>query len=523
MNAGFDPRALEARFAPLDRLGRRLWLPAIVNTQGEPVERLAALDRMRARLLAGTPPFEDADAWPDGQVRAAFRAPCDALGLAALARAHEEVTEQVLRSLLWHLDRIAWFEARMPRAGAIEHCAREFAGDWEERNESLREILRVFESLDGVANFARWSEIRGLLQSESWQGVLAARERIAHLPGLAAVIRRLGRARPVPDEALTEVAGTQAGPAEPEWVRRTRDVEMPGVPLETEGIRRSGDFGRMLASEAILLRRRRRLLAAKLAEQTLLTYQHRQFWRETTWVREPGPPRAPAPRPRPVTVAGPMILCVDTSSSMSGAPELIAKAVVLEAMRVAAAERRACMLYAFSGPGDLAVLDLSLRLDGVLAVARFLGESFHGGTDVCEPFERAIDAVATKQWREADLLIATDGEFGAPPALRERLERAKSALGLRVQGALIGDRETIAMRTLCDDVFWVREWRRFRPHVDAAPPIHASDLTRRYFPGAFARDGAGADAAAAAAAAAGEVGAAGNAADPLSPRADRPS
>jgi len=495
----FDPRALERRFEPLEVLGRRLWLPAIVNTQGRPVPRLAALAVGRARLLAGRSPFEPGDAWPDGDVAAAFGAACHQLALGEVARGHEEVTEQVLRSLLWHLDRIAGRAAHAGRAAAIAESARAFHDDWETQREELREVLRIFDSLDGVANFARWTEIRGLLRSEPWLQVLAARERIAQMPKLSALIRRLGRLRPADDLQPRETSVADATERTLQWVRRPREVELPGVPLETEGIRRSGDFDRLLASEIVLLRRRRRLLAARLAEQTLLTYQHRQFWLEAAWVQEEGAPRARRPQPRPELVAGPMIVCVDTSASMAGAPEAVAKAVVLEAMRVAAAERRECLLFAFSGPGDLCELRLGRDVDGLHALAEFLWRSFHGGTDVCEPFERALGAVETRQWRQADLLIASDGEFGAPAALAARLREARDRLGLRVQGILIGDRETIGLREICSDIFWVRDWRRYAPR-EAPPgsaqvdsPVHSRRLTALYFPGAFVGRGAASD------------------------------
>lgn len=486
MSALFDPRALERCFEPLDRLDRRLWLPAIVNTQGHPVVRLAAVAAVTARLVEGHGPFAGGDGWPDADVAAAFGAQCARLEVAGLCLGQREIAEQVVRGLLWHMDRIVAASARLGREAALAECAREFHDDWETRCEELREVLRVFESLDGVANFARWSELRGLLRSQAWIQVVAARERIARLPRLAALIRRLGRSRPVAEDTAESSAVAVRDDAAPQWVRRVREAELPGAPLEAEGIRRSGEFERMLASEAIQLRRRRRLFAARLAEQKLLTYRHRHLWTDLTWVRAPGAAREDAPRPRPRLEAGPMVLCVDTSSSMAGAPEQIAKAIVLEAMRAAHEGRRACLLFSFSGPGDLAELDLTLRSDGLLAGARFLASSFHGGTDVCEPFERALDTLLSSQWRQADILIASDGEFGAPPALLERLDDARARFGLRVQGVLIGDRETIGMKRVCDDIFWVRDWRRHAEHTQVEPSIHASDLTARYFPGALA-------------------------------------
>ncbi len=489
----FDVGELEARFSSLESLGQRLWLTAIVNSQGEPVVRLRALGATRARLLAGEPPLRDGDPWPDPDLARAFGAACARLPLAELARAREEVSDQVLRSLLWHLDQVVGLESRISRQAAIEQLAKAFLDDWQTRFEDLREVLRVFETLDLAASFARWSELRGLLRSQAWLRVLEARERIERMPGVAALIRRLGRARDDPQPELVEEMAPVASRRSPQrWVARTREVDLPGAPLETQGVRRSGEFDRMLSSELLQWRRRRRFLAARRAEQTLLSYEHRQLGHETVLVRAPEQSRDANPRRVPRPQSGPMILCVDTSASMAGAPEQVAKALVLEAVRVAGANRRDCLLFAFSGPGDLVRLELGTGPDALIAVAAFLERSFHGGTDVCEPLEAALAAIGSERWQAADLLIASDGEFGAPSKVRENVLAARERTGLRVQGVLISDRETIGMSELCGNVFWVRDWRMFGAYGQVESPVHASNLTELYFPGAFER-GAGSD------------------------------
>lgn len=55
---------------------------------------------------------------------------------------------------------------------------------------------------------------------------------------------------------------------------------------------------------------------------------------------------------RPAAEMGPIILCLDTSGSMRGAREVVAKALALECMRGAHRQQRPCYLYAFSGPGE---------------------------------------------------------------------------------------------------------------------------------------------------------------------------
>jgi uncharacterized protein with von Willebrand factor type A (vWA) domain len=50
---------------------------------------------------------------------------------------------------------------------------------------------------------------------------------------------------------------------------------------------------------------------------------------------------------RPAAELGPIIVCLDTSGSMVGAREVVAKAVVLECMRGAHNQGRQLLAYAF--------------------------------------------------------------------------------------------------------------------------------------------------------------------------------
>jgi uncharacterized protein with von Willebrand factor type A (vWA) domain len=485
----FDPLRLERKLAALDMLSRRLWLPAIINSEGSPFIRLDALARAHQRLLAGSDPLEADDGWPQADILEPFVRACARLRLGQLVRASAELADQVLRNLLWHVDRVALLAGSVGRTQAAASCAQAFFDDWEQRSAEYREVFRVVETLDGIASFARWSEVRGYLRSQQWQQVLDARDRIEQMPKLAALIRSIGRREASEREMVTTVAQDLPSSDRLTWVRKQRPTSLPGAPLETRGVRRSGDFTRMLASESLLLRRRRRLLAAKIAEQTLLAYQHRDIGTAVRWERDRATIKAQALQKRVETERGPMLLCVDTSASMQGAPEQVAKAVVLEAMRAAGAGRRECLVYAFSGPGELSEWSLDSGFDGLRAVGDFLGRSFHGGTDICGPLERIVTECELGRWKDADLLLASDGQFGAPESLLQRFAALRASTGLKVHGVLIGDRETIGMRKLCDQVFWVRDWRRYANHGQKESPVHASDLTHRYFPGAFAPTG----------------------------------
>jgi hypothetical protein len=65
-----------------------------------------------------------------------------------------------------------------------------------------------------------------------------------------------------------------------------------------------------------------------------------------------------------------------------------------------------------------------------------------------------------------------------------RIRRAKDELGLRIQGVLIGDRETIGFMEIADDIFWMRDWRRYGSGETELPGPTRS-LTAKYFAGAL--------------------------------------
>ncbi len=102
---------------------------------------------------------------------------------------------------------------------------------------------------------------------------------------------------------------------------------------------------------------------------------------------------------------GPIIICVDTSGSMSGAPENIAKAITLMLSSRAVAQKRKCYLINFSTSID--TLDLTPP-KGVGDLVAFLKMSFHGGTDVAPALHEGLRMMSDSDYKKADLLIISD-------------------------------------------------------------------------------------------------------------------
>jgi uncharacterized protein with von Willebrand factor type A (vWA) domain len=177
---------------------------------------------------------------------------------------------------------------------------------------------------------------------------------------------------------------------------------------------------------------------------------------------------------------------------MQGAPESIAKAVVLEAARVAQRERRRCLVIAFGGPDEVIEQTLDFSPDGFARLLQLIGQGFDGGTDVQTPIECALLRVRERQWASADILIVSDGEFGCTRATLDQLDAARLRLSLRVFGLLIGDRETMGLLEVADEIHWVRDWRRDAPPGlshgaggAAFSPVHSKSLTALFFPNAL--------------------------------------
>lgn len=479
--------AAEAQLAALDALPRPMWLGGLTHTQGVLEPRLVQLAQLRDALAAGHLPDAATWPWPAPAIAAPLAQAMTRLQLAALCKDQLQLGDTVLMSLLFHLDFITHYQDRgASPAQAIRMAVDAFASEWQERSGQIDELTQVFGLLPEDAKNSRWDALRGLLQSSGWQEVLRVHRMLEALPGLSRIVRELGRLRATdePDaRSQTPVLVMDQAVAQHE---QSRTVRVPDMPGQTRGIHRSDRIARMLPSEAMLLGhpKLRLLWHARRAERTLLSYEDDDRMSEVRLHQAPVQQPRAGTQPATKAVAGPFLLCVDTSGSMQGGAEAVAKAVVLEAMRTAHAHQRACHVFAFGGTDEVLELELSLDTAGIGRLTDFLGQAFRGGTDICGPLERVLAKMEEARWQRADLLIATDGEFGATPEVAARLDAVKQALGLRVQGVLIGDRETLGLMEVCDSIYAVRDWRRFGG-VQVESPVHTPQLTALYFPAAL--------------------------------------
>ncbi|MEZ5662789.1 MAG: VWA domain-containing protein [Burkholderiaceae bacterium] len=473
----------------LEGLSRELWRWSVVCSGGQAEQRLEQLGPWHDALLAGRLPDPDQDLG-DPQATRPLRQLLTDLDLLTLTQGNPSLTRQMLQSVMWHLDSLIDRPTTQTREQAVAHMADAFRDNWTLQRQGWEEALSLLRSLGDLSHL-QWDDLQGRLSRREWSEARRIGGLLERLPSLSRFIDGVGRRSLAAHAPLAQMARPEHAAADQAARRPVDDERRSAEPTAVDGVYRSRVIARMAGSESLNLTHPvlRRLWRARFAEAQLLSYDDRA--------------RLPLPRPQPrpegaaarrqaVTAGqGPMIVCLDTSGSMQGAPENVAKACVLQALRSAHDARRPCQLLAFGGPGEVLERPLTQDSAGLDALLDVMGQSFDGGTDVQTPIERAIERVGQQQWQEADVLIVSDGEFGLTPATLDRLRQAKERLGLRVHGILIGDRETIGLVEICDALHWVRDWRRYGAAGAAAAegfsPVHSRSLTSMYFPNAVRR------------------------------------
>ncbi len=207
---------------------------------------------------------------------------------------------------------------------------------------------------------------------------------------------------------------------------------------EAYDIERGSELGRLIPAELVAMHHRAlsRDFRRRLLEGTVLQYQLRQDEQKGK---------------------GPMIVCVDVSSSMAGEKELWSKAVALTLMDIARRHRRLFRAVMFSSGDTLRVLDLNRerRYEPELAKVLEMAEYFPGGgTDFERPIDAALELLEEKKLRRADIVMITDGECQVSPAWLAHLKERKDDLDFSIFAVLVdvGSSELSTLARLSDHV-----------------------------------------------------------------------
>ncbi len=159
---------------------------------------------------------------------------------------------------------------------------------------------------------------------------------------------------------------------------------------------------------------------------------------------------------------GPMVVCIDVSSSMEGEKEMWSKAVALTLMDIARRQRRLFRAVMFSsGDRSLKVLDLNRErryqpdLNKVVEMAEYFPG---GGTDFEAPIDAAIELLGEKKLKRGDIVIITDGESRVSPEWLTSMRARKDELDFSIFAVLVdvGSAETSSLAQFADRITSVK-------------------------------------------------------------------
>lgn len=138
---------------------------------------------------------------------------------------------------------------------------------------------------------------------------------------------------------------------------------------------------------------------------------------------------------------GPMVVCLDGSSSMSGDKEIWSKAVALTLLEIARKQRRRFRSICFSSAETpLQVLEMNPRDRYEIETRTImdLAEYFPGGgTDFQKPLDAALECLQESRFKKGDIIFITDGECQVSPEWVEMFREQKARLGFSLFSILI--------------------------------------------------------------------------------------
>lgn len=194
-------------------------------------------------------------------------------------------------------------------------------------------------------------------------------------------------------------------------------------PKELLGINQGNDLSRILPSELINLKNKnlKNLFYSKLLEKKLIQYQ---LSGENDKDERAGKVNLKHEK-------GPIIACIDTSSSMEGIPEEISKGVIIKLYNICKKDKRKLYLIIFSSTDELIEIEITKKTNFSILI-KFLQQGFSGGTDYTSPLKKAINLIEKNNYSLADILMVTDGLSKIDNPFLKYLNKKRDTLNFKI-------------------------------------------------------------------------------------------
>lgn len=171
------------------------------------------------------------------------------------------------------------------------------------------------------------------------------------------------------------------------------------------GVKQSNDISSVFPSELAQFKypATKRYFQLKFAQKQLLSYDYENLTKDN--VSETGKEEIQVPKKEE---KGPIMICVDTSGSMYGTPEQVAKTITFALTKIAIREKRKCYLISFSTGIHTLELNDTKKGNVLNNLLQFLSMSFNGGTDANPALTHAVKKLGENDWKNADVLMVSD-------------------------------------------------------------------------------------------------------------------
>lgn len=356
-----------------------------------------------------------------------------------LSTEEESVVERVYRDLLAQWDarlqaKILDFQMRHLRTRQKEYRAKLQAKV--QQYQKLRRYVRPFS--DELSRY--WDMSQDLWQDSSLDLVERYESLLRDEAELQRLADLLGRMR----EASVE---TEEEHYEKILVSREH-IRDPLLRSEIVGVQQSRDLSQLLPSEVALFGGDTEWdFLKRYAEGQLQTHRYEDH----RWVENQKLQRESYQKVKKKQ-KGPFILCIDTSGSMEGEPERIAKVLSFAILKMVAKEERPAYLINFSrGIQSLDLYRISESLD---ELAAFLQKSFRGGTDISLALGEALRQLESQAYRDADVLVVSDFiMYKLSDDLTRQIQQQQNQQGTQFHSLIITDQANEEVIAVFDNVW----------------------------------------------------------------------
>jgi len=287
-----------------------------------------------------------------------------------------------------------------------------FIDDWNEFYRRLEEFYFNLSSLFGyLGRF--WDLSEGVWQNVDWDLFEKYAQILEEEKEIQKLAEILGRYQECEEEYRIELL-------EKTEIRTEWEIESSGK-SEIKGVHFSDDLSSLLPAEVAFLGSPELeiIFSKNFVEKKLLTfeYQNRAKFEKEEKITEES-------KKLKEDKKGPIIACIDTSGSMHGSPERIAKTLIFSLLKIALREKRRCFLISFST--DIETLELTDLDRSLEKLMRFLTKSFHGGTDPTPAFHKSLEMLESEDYKKADVVMVSDFVMPSPSKdLLNKIEEQK--------------------------------------------------------------------------------------------------